>query len=53
MREATELMREISEPFLYNHCLRTFVFGDLLGQSANLKYDRELLYLGSLLHDLG
>jgi HD superfamily phosphodiesterase len=52
-KEATELLLEVSPAFLANHCLRTFVFGDLLGQAANLNYDLEILYLGSLLHDLG
>ena len=52
-KEATELLLEVSPAFLANHCLRTFIFGDLLGQAANLNYDLEILYLGSLLHDLG
>lgn len=51
--EATQLVYEISPEFLYNHCLRTYAFGDALGQKYGLTYDRELFYLGSVLHDVG
>lgn len=37
----------------YNHCIRTYLFGEILGQRDRLKYDRELLYLSAVMHDLG
>lgn len=52
-QKATRLVSEVSSKSLCNHCLRTFFFGDLLGRRDGLKYDRELLYLGAVLHDLG
>lgn len=52
-KKATQLVAEVSPTFLCNHCIRTFLFGDLLGQRDGLKCDRELLYLGSVMHDLG
>lgn len=52
-KKATQLVAEISPTFLCNHCIRTFLFGDLLGKRDGLKYDRELLYLGAVMHDLG
>ena len=52
-RRATDLVADLSPPFLFNHCARTFLFGDALGQRDGLKYDRELLYLSAMLHDLG
>ena len=52
-QKATQLVAEISPTFLCNHCIRTFLFGDLLGQRDGLKCDRELLYLGAVMHDLG
>lgn len=52
-QKATQLVAEVSPTFLCNHCIRTFFFGDLLGQRDGLKCDRELLYLGAVLHDLG
>ena len=51
--KATQLVAEVSPTFLCNHCIRTFLFGDLLGQRDGLKCDRELLYLGAVMHDLG
>ncbi|NGP46527.1 HD domain-containing protein [Bacillaceae bacterium SIJ1] len=52
-KEATQLIYDISPEFLYNHCLRTYAFGDVLGQQYGLKYDLELFYLASVLHDIG
>jgi hypothetical protein len=52
-RKATQLVTEISPTFLCHHCIRTFLFGNLLGQRDGLKCDRELLYLGAIMHDLG
>ena len=51
--KATQLVAEVSPGFLCHHCIRTFLFGDLLGQRDGLKCDRELLYLGAVMHDLG
>jgi HD domain len=50
-QEATELMRATSTPSLFNHSMRTYLFGALLGK--DLSFDYELLYLASVLHDLG
>lgn len=51
--KATQLVEAASPKFLCNHCIRTYFFGGLLGQRNALKYDRELFYLGAVLHDLG
>lgn len=52
-REAEEHCRELSSESLFNHCLRTYVWGALLGRRDRLRWDDELLYVTSLLHDLG
>jgi hypothetical protein len=52
-RDATEYVRELSAPLVFNHVLRTYMFGALLGQAMSLKFDAELFYLGAVLHDLG
>lgn len=52
-KKATQLTTEVSPSCLCNHCIRTFLFGDLLGKRDGLKCDRELLYLGAVMHDLG
>jgi len=51
--KATKLVAEISPQFLYHHCMRTFLFANLIGQRQEMKIDRELLYLGAIMHDLG
>ena len=50
---ATDYARELSEPFLFNHCMRTYGFGALAGQAGSQSFDHEVLYLGAVLHDLG
>jgi hypothetical protein len=52
-REATELTRTVSPPYLFNHAVRTFLFGSLVGQARGQSFDEELLYLACILHDLG
>ena len=52
-REATDYVRGLSAPLVFNHVLRTYLFGELLGRTKGLKFDRELFYLGAVLHDLG
>ena len=52
-RDATDYVRELSAPVVFNHVLRTYVFGSLLGRAKGLKFDSELFYLGAVLHDLG
>ncbi|WP_371405561.1 HD domain-containing protein [Kribbella sp. NBC_00662] len=50
-REATELVREVASPLLFDHSRRVFLFGALRGK--DLEYDAELLYVGAMFHDLG
>ncbi|MBV9387094.1 MAG: HD domain-containing protein [Chroococcidiopsidaceae cyanobacterium CP_BM_ER_R8_30] len=51
--KVTKLVAEVSPQFLYYHCIRTFLFANLIGQRQEMKIDRELLYLGAIMHDLG
>jgi hypothetical protein len=52
-KAANELALSASPPYLYNHAVRTYLFGALIGRAAKLKFDEELLYLACVLHDLG
>jgi hypothetical protein len=52
-RLATELARDTSPEYLFNHAARTFLFGALIGNASNLKFDSEILYLACILHDSG
>ena len=48
---AARLCKEISEPWLWAHCQRTFAFGVLLGYK--LPFEREHFFLAAMLHDVG
>lgn len=52
-KRATELARTASPAYLFNHAVRTFLFGSLIGRALGLKFDDELLYLSCVMHDLG
>lgn len=52
-KRATELSRSVSPRYLFNHTVRTFLFGSLVGRALGQKFDEELLYLACILHDLG
>ncbi|MGH8902854.1 MAG: HD domain-containing protein [Egibacteraceae bacterium] len=51
-REATDLARRDYPPFLFNHCIRTFWFADTIAENGS-RFDREIVYLAAILHDLG
>jgi hypothetical protein len=51
--EATELARQSSPEFLFNHAMRTYLFGALAGKVRGCQFDDELLYLACILHDIG
>jgi hypothetical protein len=52
-RKATALIDRIHTPVIRNHLHRTWWFADFLGKKRGLKYDREVVYFASLMHDLG
>ena len=52
-RQATDLARTVSPPYLFNHCVRTFLWGSLAGRAMGKNFDEEMLYLACILHDLG
>jgi hypothetical protein len=52
-KAAEELCREISEPYLVNHCLRTYLWGRILAAQDGIRFDDELFYVACLMHDAG
>jgi len=52
-KEASELLIEHGTELLYNHSLRTFIFGAMNADRKKIKYDPELYYVCSAFHDLG
>ena len=53
VRDAIDLSRSASEPFLFNHAIRSWLFGVSLSESAERAPDAELLAVATILHDLG
>ena len=50
---AMEYARIHSEPYLFNHAVRSWLFAVRLGQLQDVSHDAEVVAVGTLLHDLG
>ncbi|RKR72971.1 cyanamide hydratase [Frondihabitans australicus] len=50
---ALETVRAMADPGLVNHCLRSYAWGVARADALGLDYDAELLFVSSMLHDLG
>jgi hypothetical protein len=50
---AMEYARIHSEPYLFNHAVRSWLFAVVLGELQGIAHDAEVVAVGSLLHDLG
>jgi len=53
VRDAIELARHASEPYLFNHAMRSWLFSVLIAEQAKPGPDPELLAVSAVLHDLG
>lgn len=53
VRDAVELARNSSEPYLFNHVMRSWLFSVLFAEEARPAPDPELLAVSAILHDLG
>src|SRR5262249_7424048 len=50
---AIELARDRSEPYLFNHAMRSWLFAALFAQRKQAVHDAEVLAVTSILHDIG
>jgi hypothetical protein len=50
---AIELARERSEPYLFNHAIRSWLFAATLAQLRQTAHDGEVLAVTTILHDIG
>ena len=50
---AIEFAREKSEPYLFNHVMRSWLFATLIAQRKQTPHDGEVLAVTTILHDLG
>jgi hypothetical protein len=53
VRDAIDLSRSLLELYLFNHVMRSWLFGILLSEGAEIAPDPELLAVSAVLHDLG
>ncbi len=53
VRQAEQLARSVSSDVLFNHVMRCYWFSELFAQQEGTKVDSELMFLSSVLHDLG
>ena len=50
---AIKFARENSEPYLFNHVMRSWLFAVSLAELRKATYDREVMAVATLLHDIG
>lgn len=50
---AIEFARERSEPYLFNHAMRSWLFAAIIAQRNQTVHDGEVLAVATILHDVG
>jgi hypothetical protein len=48
-----EHARRLSEPYLFNHAMRSWLFAETIGRVKGIDYDHEVVAIGTILHDIG
>src|SRR5262249_48607553 len=48
-----EYPQRISEPYLFNHAMRSWLFAEAIGRIKRIEYDHEVVAIGTILHDIG
>ena len=52
VRQALDYARDESEPYLFNHVVRSWLFAVRIGQLRDIAHDTEVVAVGTLLHDV-
>jgi hypothetical protein len=47
-----EYAQWISEPYLFNHAMRSWLFAETIGRIKGIDYDHEVVAIGTILHDI-
>jgi hypothetical protein len=50
---AIEYAQRLSEPYLFNHVMRSWLFAESIGRTKGIDYDHEVVAIGTILHDIG
>ena len=45
--------QRLSEPYLFNHAMRSWLFAETIGRIKGIDYDHEVVAIGTILHDIG
>jgi hypothetical protein len=45
--------QRLSEPYLFNHAMRSWLFAETIGRIKGIDYDHEIVAIGTILHDIG
>ena len=48
-----EYAQRLSEPYLFNHAMRSWLFAEAIGRVKGVAFDREVVAVGTILHDIG
>ena len=48
-----EYAQKLSEPYLFNHAVRSWLFAGKIGRLKGIEYDPEVVAVGTILHDIG
>ena len=46
-------VQRLSEPYLFNHAMRSWLFAEAIGRIKGIDYDSEVVAIGTVLHDIG
>jgi hypothetical protein len=50
---AIDYAQRLSEPYLFNHAMRSWLFAEAIGRTKGIDYDHEVVAIGTILHDIG
>src|SRR5215831_10613565 len=53
MTAVIEHAQHLSEPYLFNHAIRSWLFAETIGRIKGIEYDHEVVAIGTILHDIG
>jgi hypothetical protein len=48
-----EYAQRLSEPYLFNHAMRSWLFAEAIGRIKGIDCDHEVVAIGTILHDIG
>ena len=51
--DALDYAQRLSEPYLFNHAVRSWLFAISIARAKNIDYESEVVAIGTILHDIG